>query len=367
MTTTPDRSTEIASYLAAVERHLGDLPTHIRQDLMSELDTHLSEVAADLGPGAALRDLLGSPEAYARELRDTAEVDKEPVGIRMRRKLSETAAPALDRLRGAADRYAVSTGHADAAELRERLRPGWWVLRGAIVAALFVYWLSAAQYGVTGYSIFGSIPGLLLMIAVLLVCVWASMRLGAKSMDWRGRRRRWMIAGGIAIVALAGYQFSWLLTGIVPVRYIETASQSGDPYGYVSDVYAYDENGNLLTGVYLFDQDGNPLWIGDPYNCPVATANPFDAESTVEGYDQYGNAVENIDDSYGYQYPLCVAGSEPTMPPGETPMPGDDPTAAFPETAAPGEDGTPSETPTGEPATTPEESPSPTPGDDPTE
>ncbi|MDA1362111.1 hypothetical protein O1R50_20965 [Glycomyces luteolus] len=370
MTTTPDRSTEIASYLAAVERHLNDLPTHIRQDLMSELDAHLSEVAADLAPGAALRDLLGSPEAYARELRDTAEVGKEPVGTRMRRKLSETAAPALGRLKGAADRYAASTGYADAAELRERLRPGWWVLRGAIVAALFVYWLSAAQYGVTGFSIFGSIPGLLLMAGVLLVCVWASMRLGAKSMDWRGRRRRWLVAGGVAIVALAAYQFSWLLTGNFPVQYIDTASQEGDPYAYISDIYAYDENGNLLTGVYLFDQDGNPLWIGDPYNCPVAAENPFDADSTVEeyDYDQYGNAVESTDDRYGYQYPLCVPGSELTMPDG-TPTPGEEPTTELPESATPSEEATsgPEETPTGEAATTsPEESVSPTPGDDPT-
>jgi hypothetical protein len=362
MTTTPDRSTEIASYLAAVERHLNDLPTHIRQDLMSELDTHLTEVAADLEPGASLRDLLGGPEAYARELRDTAEVDKEPVAKRMRRQFSELAAPALTRLKAGADKYAVSTGHADAAELRERLRPGWWVLRGALVAALFVYWLSSAQYGVTGYSIFGSIPGLLLMVAVLLVSVWASMRLGAKAMDWRGRRRRWMIAGGVAIVALAGYQFAWMFSGIVPVQMVDTASDGGDQYSYISDVYAYDENGNLLTGVYLFDQDGNPLWIGDPYNCPVAAENPFGADSTIEEYeyDQYGNAVENTDDRYGYQYPLCVPGSDPTMP-----GPGEDPTTELPAGETPSEIETSPQEPTGEAATTPEESP--TPGDDPTE
>ncbi|MFC3494995.1 HAAS signaling domain-containing protein [Glycomyces rhizosphaerae] len=355
MTTTPDRSTEIASYLAAVERHLNDLPTHIRQDLMSELDAHLTEVAADLEPGAALRDLLGSPEAYARELRDTAEVDKEPVAKRMRRKFSETAAPALARVRTAADRYAVSTGYADSAELRERLRPGWWVLRGAIVAALFVYWLSAAQYGVTGFSIFGSLPGLLLMVAVLLVCVWASMRLGAKSTEWRGRRRRWMIAGGIAIVALAGYQFSWLLTGNLPVRYIESASDEVDSYAYISDVYAYDENGNLLTGVYLFDQDGNPLWIGDPYACPIATGDPFESASPEDPNGYMEEPTESADENLGYQYPLCVPGDEMTTAPTESASPG--------ESASPSE----SESPTLNETPTPEESASPTPSESPTE
>lgn len=359
MTTTPDRSTEIASYLAAVERHLNDLPTHIRQDLMSELDTHLTEVAADLEPGGSLRDLLGGPEAYARELRDTAEVDKEPVAKRMRRQFSELAAPALTRLKAGADKYAVSTGHADAVELRERLRPGWWVLRGALVAALFVYWLSSAQYGVTGYSIFGSIPGLLLMVAVLLVSVWASMRLGAKAMDWRGRRRRWMIAGGVAIVALAGYQF--MLLGVaVPVEYVETTTY-GEPESWVNDVYVYDENGNLLTGVYLLDQDGNPLWIGDPSNCPVAAENPFASDSTVEEYeyDEYGIETDNVDERYGYQYPICVPGSDPTMP-----GPGEDPTTELPAGETPSEIETSPQEPTGEAATTPEESP--TPGDDPT-
>jgi hypothetical protein len=343
MTTTPDRSTEIASYLAAVERHLNDLPTHIRQDLMSELDTHLSEVAADLEPGAALRDLLGSPEAYARELRDTAEVEKEPVTIRMRRKFSDTAAPALARVKGAADKYAVSTGYADAAELRERLRPGWWVLRGAIVAALFVYWLASAQFGVTGYSIIGSLPGLLLMIAVLLVCVWASMRLGAKAMGWRGRRRRWMVAGGIAIVALAGYQFSWMITGAIPTRLVETQYVGGgSEYGYISDLYAYDENGNLLTGVYLFDQDGNPIFLGDPTLCPSTPGNPF-ATPTEDDY-LYEEEGRELDLNLGYQYPLCAPpDAAATMPAGEAPT---------------SEEGTATELPSEGPAPTAGEAPS---------
>ncbi|MBO3733588.1 HAAS signaling domain-containing protein [Glycomyces niveus] len=353
MTTPPDRSTEIASYLAAVERHLNDLPTHIRQDLMSELDAHLTEVAADLPPGNALRDLLGSPEAYARELRDTAEVDKEPVGARMRRRLADAAAPALARLKGAADRYAVSSGFTDAAELRDRLRPGWWVLRGALVAALFVYWLSAAQYGVTGYSIFGSIPGLLLIAGALLACVWASMRFGAKSAEWGARRRRWVAAGGLALVAFTGYQFMWLGFS-VPVEYVETTTYYDDTPS-VQDVRVYDEHGNLLTDVYLFDENGNPLWLGDPYSCPTAARDPFATESPYG--DEYEEAVQSADENLGYQYPLCDPEGEPTMP-AETAEadPTDGPTATAPD----------GESPTEEPATEAAESATPTPGESPT-
>lgn len=351
MTTTPDRSTEIASYLAAVERHLGDLPTHIRQDIMSELDTHLSEVAADLEPGASLRDHLGSPEAYARELRDTAEVDKEPVRVRMRRKLADTAAPALGHLKTAADKYAVSTGYSGAAELGERLRPGWWALRGALIATLFVYWLSAAQYNVTGYHVFGSIPGLVLIIGLLLVGVWASMRLGARSLEWRGRRRRWLIAGGAAIVALAGYQF--VIAGVSgTIQYVETTSYDGEPYGYVSDVYVYDENGNLLTGVYLFDQDGNPLYLGDPSLCQTMPGNPFETPS--DGDYLYEEETALAQEEYlGYQYPLCASAEADATMPGEsatpdgtaTELPSETPTSEEGPTT-PAESATPSESPT---------------------
>ncbi|MCC3762259.1 hypothetical protein K3N28_04130 [Glycomyces sp. TRM65418] len=341
MTDAPNRTSEIASYLAAVERHLGDLPEPIRTDLMSELDLHLAEVAADLGPGMALRDLLGSPESYARELRETAEVQKEPAAARIRRSLSQTFAPVLTRSKTVADRFAASTGHEDAAELAERLRPGWWVLRGAVVAALFVYWLASAQFGVTGYSYFNSIPGLIFGVAMLLLGVWASIKIGMKAPEWGRRRRRVTAAASIAIVALAALQFSPIMTGAFPTTYVETYYDGGDDYGWVTDVHVYDENGRRLTGVYLFDQNGDPLWIGDPGACDESGWNdPFAQDPEV---DEFGQAVESPVEEYevdtselGYQYPLCAPGENPAA----TPTPEEDPTA----TPAPGE-GTRSEDP----------------------
>jgi hypothetical protein len=346
MTDAPNRTSEIAAYMAAVERHLGDLPEPIRLDLMSELDLHLAEVAADLGPGMTLRDLLGSPESYARELRETAEIQKEAVGTRLRRSVFAAAAPLTARVRTAADKFAASTGHADAADLAVRLRPGWWVLRGAIVAALFVYWLATAQFGVSGYSVFASIPGLLFAVAVLLTAVWASLKIGAKTPDWGRRRRRWVAAAGIAIVALAGYQFSWMITGVIPTQYVETQYiDDGSGYGYVSDIHVYDENGQQLTGVYLFDQNGDPLWIADPTLCDQsAWTDPFATESV----DEFGQALDgSFEGEYdtselGYLYPLCAApgegSSDETAGP-DDPTPSGEPTATAP----------PSESPTGEP------------------
>src|SRR5699024_3484014 len=77
----------------------------------------------------------------------------------------------------------------------------------------------------------------------------------------------------------------------------------------VSDVYVYDENGELLTGVYLFDQHGNPLYLGDPWSCDDGRVNnPFEQEereSTVP--DPFASTAEPpLDEGrYGYRYPLC--------------------------------------------------------------
>jgi hypothetical protein len=358
MTDAPKRTSEIAAYLAAVERHLGDLPEAIRLDLMSELDLHLAEVAADVGPGMTLRDLLGSPESYARELRETAEVQKEPATARLRRSLLTAAAPLANRTRAAADKFAASTGHDDAADLALRLRPGWWVLRGAIVAALFVYWLAGAQFGVSGYSLFGSVPGLIFAVAVLLVCVWISLRIGAKTPEWGQRRRRWTAVAGVAIIALAGYQFSWMITGAAPVEYIETYVEGG-AYDHVTDIHVYDEDGRQLTGVYLFDQNGDPLWIGDPTLCEgSAWRDPF-AEET----DEYGQTVDDQftedgeSSELGYQYPLCDGsgenGATPTPTPTETRPPGEGTPSEQPtETTDPGESPTETGAPTSDAPTT---------------
>ena len=357
MTDAPNRTSEIAAYMSAVERHLGDLPEAIRLDLMSELDLHLAEVAADLGPGMTLRDLLGSPESYARELRETAEVQKESLENKLRRNLAAAAAPLAARARTAADRFAASAGHADAGELAARLRPGWWVLRGALVAMLFVYWLASAQFGVTGYSFFYSIPGLIFGVAILLVCIWVSLRIGAKSAEWGQRRRRWTAAASLVIVALAGYQFSWIITGAIPTPYVETEYVESNPYDYVTDVHVYDENGQRLSGIYLFDQNGDPLWIGDPTFCEESV-DPFAEEIEENGEAVDEEFEEGVDTSnLGYRYPLCDGGEEPEA--SATPNPDATPSEEPTETAPPTDDAsaTPEEpngstTPTGEAPTT---------------
>ena len=319
MTDTP-RNAEVADYEAAVRRHLAGLPAAVREDLLADLETHLTEVAADLEPGVTLVDRLGTPAAYASELREAAEVDGAP---------SETPpgqrfAAAMARAGGLADRYTVSAGAGSFAEFWKSLKPGWWVLRGVAAAGLVFYALMAFL----GFYL--SFPAALVVLVVLsLAGIWCSLRFAARSANWRTRGRWALTIGGIALVWLAAASFFSVYDNV----YSMTGSSSEgyyEEYSWVQDVYPYTEDGELLTDVYLFDQDGAPLNLGDPSQCAVLDEDPFD-ENTVE--DPFGefetegsfgdsNAGQSYDydDQYGYQYPLCVAdGDEPTSDPSETP------------------------------------------------
>ncbi|THV31324.1 HAAS signaling domain-containing protein [Glycomyces paridis] len=356
MTDATSRTTEIAGYLAAVERHLGDLPEAIRQDLMSDLDAHLAEVAADLDDGVALRDLLGSPEAYARELRETAEVPRERAAARLRRGLRETAAPLTRRVKTWSDRYAVSTGHADAAELVERLRPGWWVARGVIAAMLVVYILSATQYNTYGSLPFDSLSWLLFTAAAVLFFVWVSLRLGRRSQTWGRRRRWWTGAAGIALVVYALYGFAWpYALNYGGNDFVETSYY--DETSHITDIQVFDENGEPIDGVYLFDQNGDPLMLGDSWSCFEAedqyedpyAQDRFEAEqesrAAATGFPETGLPGAEPDPELGYLYPICDTPAEdPTEGPSEEPTATEDPTpSASEETPT---DAEPTEAPT---------------------
>ena len=61
---------EITAYVEGIRAGLAGLPEATREELLEDLPEHLAEVQAD-GTGT-LTERLGSPEAYASELRATA-------------------------------------------------------------------------------------------------------------------------------------------------------------------------------------------------------------------------------------------------------------------------------------------------------
>ena len=61
---------EVAGYAAEVRAQFADLPDAESADLLEDLEDHLREVAAE--DAGTLRERLGAPAAYARELRQAA-------------------------------------------------------------------------------------------------------------------------------------------------------------------------------------------------------------------------------------------------------------------------------------------------------
>ncbi|HEX2143900.1 MAG TPA: hypothetical protein VHG10_05255 [Glycomyces sp.] len=381
MTDTP-RNTEVADYEAAVRRHLADLPSADREDLLADLETHLTEVAADLEPGVSLVDRLGTPEAYANELREAAGVEdagvEEPQGGSSAR---HTFAAGLARAERYADRVTGSAGAGTFQEFRKSLVPAWWVLRGAAAACLLVYVMLQLAGGPVSYPILT--PEFIVVLTILAAAVgaWYSVRLGVRSAGWK-RGPRWALTlGGVLVVWIAAAQFADVFFG---TTYVEYAESGYDPYSYVEDVYPYSADGELLTGVYLFDQHGTPLYIGDPDRCSVLTEDPFgqtvpeefddstteDANGEFESEEPFGNSGtgESFDSGgeYGYQYPMCVpgggAGATPSESSTETPEP-DASESPTDEPAATSASPTTDSSPTDEPAATseaPTTDPSPT-------
>jgi uncharacterized membrane protein len=239
MSTTTD--TEVVQYLARVRAALTDLPEGERDDLLDDLESHLAEVLDEVtaeSAGGTLESRLGSPEEYAAELRAAA-------GL-------AAAAPRRRRpdLRPALAAAQTRPWVRDTLAFLPELRPGWWVLRGLIVAA--------------GIAVLAQ-GGVALAVALALLAVPASV--------WLGRRiavGRWRLARLVLNVVIG-------LTGLVLLVNHDTAvvtypSSESPAYplpvgdgsiGSVTNLYPYAKDGTPLHDVLLYDQDGNPVVLTD--------------------------------------------------------------------------------------------------------
>ncbi|GAA1400649.1 hypothetical protein GCM10009613_57790 [Pseudonocardia kongjuensis] len=312
----PDGTT--ADYLDGLRSALADLPPGEVEEIVEDARGHLAELAAELGEGYdrdAVHERLGTPAAYAAELRAAAGFGTAPerspahrgrwparfavtalvVGVLIAvvgglvvpsgvlglivglvvaligllpvlgdgPRLPSVAAlgsvSALNRgLRpgpegaGSAPGPAGRGGRIDVPVLLAGLQPGWWVLRAVLAG------------GTLAYLFAGQGPTALVTGAVLgLVAIPLSFALGARTRA--DRRLLWAVvplnafAAGVllgAVHSLAsppwdGGQASWVQPGLL---------RDGEP---VTDVRPFDAQGNPLSGVYLFDQEGRPLAVQD--------------------------------------------------------------------------------------------------------
>ncbi len=247
------------NYAAAVREALADLPARDRDALLEDLDEHLAEVAAE--PGMSLEERLGSPEAYAAELRAAYGGRPSGGGSSLGGRLRERVSGAVRRVHA---RLLVLPPYRQAAVFAPELRPAWWVLRGYAIALAVLAPISAP----------GLVPGDLPAWVFTLAVIWGSVWLGRRG---RTRGSRWgralllganLLAVVLVVTAMAdvpstssrGVAFDYGPRPDVyaPGMRVERVSSLG---GDVSNIFPYAEDGTPLHNVRLYDQDGNPIML----------------------------------------------------------------------------------------------------------
>ena len=251
---------EINLYVFAVRAALGDLPESLRDELLEDLPEHLAEVAAD-GEGS-LTDRLGSPEAYAADLRLSAGfVGGFPDPPKRADQYREMRDVALARLRVADVRLGPLFGATRASDFLVQLRPAWWVLRGYLAAMVLAWMLddSGQPIGLLPRIGGSEAVALLLLAAGVLGSIWLGRR-AERLAHWP---RMALYAGSVVLVlvALGGF----LSADLNNRGAAYTDVNYDNPYGNIEDLFVYDERGRLVTNARIFDQNGAPLRLGNAY------------------------------------------------------------------------------------------------------
>lgn len=236
---------DVRTYADKVVACLGNLPQDVRADLVEDLEQHLAEVAAE--SERPLVEQLGAPEAYAQELRRSAGLEPAEGGA------ARSLAAAL---RSASHVIARHPRVQVALDLAHELRPAWWVAR-AVALVLFV---TALPQGLSWR------PGLLWLLA-LAATVAVSVDVGRRARTRTDARALMALVNVAAAFALLVLTVEFMQFGF-PTRY-ETivehvppghlAHADGEP---ITNIYAFDADGDALDGVFLYDGAGRPIEIG---------------------------------------------------------------------------------------------------------
>lgn len=305
-------------YLAGMRAALDDLPPHEVSEILEDVGAHIAELMSELGPDETLEERLGSPEQYARELRQAAgyppRTERMPVTVKR---------PLLSRPRAAAWGLAAATGFtllAGTVALKDpvvlllpavilvlslalvndrgpvqpeimslpetvrlkrwltpevgtpaertitylrTLQPAWWLVRAGLLGLGAV--LLASR----------NLLGFLAITAVAVVSVFAGPR---AKLD-----RRWLWFSLPASALAVGVLFQVIDVTASQLAYsTERSSYSGPVMQTYDNIYVYDENGKLLTNVLLYDENGEPINARrQHYGCvhegpePVIPANRY--------------------------------------------------------------------------------------------
>lgn len=245
---TADRvDSEVAKFAQGVRLALNDLTPDEIDDLTDGLEADLADQLADDPAG------LGDPAEYAAELRSAAGLRARDEGSSNAHRVSSALARIRDsRARGAAfiDSQPALRGIVD---LLNSLRPVWWVARGLLLSLPFTY----------NPMFYGDQPAMWLINAAAVIV----------SVQWG--RKKWMPQPALFAVTTVASLFALAVVpptidtlaslarlgryGVYESDLYQGLAVAGDP---ISNIFAYDANGELLTDVQLFDQSGRPLSVG---------------------------------------------------------------------------------------------------------
>lgn len=240
---------EIAAFAQGVRAALADLPADEVDELTDGLEADLAEAYAE-----DLQRELPDPAAYASELRQAAGL---PVRTKVKHGVLNGIGESLrDTRRDIGIAIRRNPTLAGIADFLAVLQPAWWLLR-----AWLATWLVASFFGnEQGYWFSGT--GWFLVLAAFIVI---SVQWGRGK--WRGRGTGPLIAVGnvIAIIALLPVMAAaddWSNGAYVDQAYSPPPAGTAIDGEQVSNIFAYDADGNPLQGVQLFDQTGRPLDVG---------------------------------------------------------------------------------------------------------
>jgi hypothetical protein len=299
---------DVARYATAVRAAFADLPAPQRELLLEDLEDHLAEVAAEgEGPLAAR---LGAPEAYAAELRASAELPAPGAAAAGRRSSLRESRVARRLRRSWRAAVAHPAGGAVVGFLPE-LRPAWWVLRGYLAVQAVAVALSAlATDGGLSFPLPSLLGSQLLGLLATVVAVVASVRWGRRGRGGAGRRA--LTLAGNAALALFGVALLLQLGADEAAgdyyRPDEVLAYAGPVSGLradgeeISNIFAFDANGKPLRDVYLVDQDGDPV-VATHYDNELLTPRlPLDADGN-EVPNRYPQVQDELDPASGQRTP----------------------------------------------------------------
>jgi hypothetical protein len=293
---------EVAAYARQVREALADVPAARLEELLEDLEEHLVEVASET-PGP-LDERLGSPAAYAAELRRAAGLPDAPA-----------VEPELDGWRWDLQRYRERWGgHSAVVAVRgflPELRPAWWVVRGwAAVAAVEAVFLG--QVGIPLPTLGLGPVGWVVTGAAIAWSVRTGLR--ARAAGTPLTHASGFLNVGLALCALVAviglasqrtgteHYPAEVSYGTDPSAPTTLTHEDGTP---ITNIVPYGPDGTPLTGVLLYDQDGRPIdnlsdWTGDgttvePQDTvPAQPANAYPQAQVVTGYDEFGNEVDEV-------------------------------------------------------------------------